>query len=63
MNTLLILIVSIVAVVALALICAYISVLLDDIKHYKMLAERWEEAYFEKWLEEGYNGTRLNDGF
>ena len=51
MNTLLIVIASIVAVAALVLICAYISVLLDDIKHYKMLAERWEEAYFEKWLE------------
>lgn len=51
MNTLLIGIGLMMAVLALVFICAYISALLDDIKHYKMLAERWEEAYFEKWLE------------
>ena len=42
MNTLLIGIGLMATVVALAFISAYISVLLDDIKHYKMLAERWE---------------------
>lgn len=47
MNTLLIGIGLMATVVALVFISAYISVLLDDRRYYKMLAERWEEAYFE----------------
>lgn len=39
---------SITAVVALVLIVAYISVLIDDKEYYKMRAERYEEIYFEE---------------
>ena len=47
---------SITAVVALVLIVAYISVLIDDKEYYKMRAERYEEIYFEELKHDVMNG-------
>lgn len=59
MNTLIILGV-IVAVVMLIVVAAYISVLKEGMKHYKIMADRYEELYFSEMYRQGAsNEVRL----
>ncbi|GEM_PF-4340957 len=45
MSTFTIITIVAVAIVLLIIVAAYISLLRDDRKYYKMLAERWEDAF------------------
>lgn len=55
MNTFTIIAIATVALLVVIGLASYISVLIDDRRYYKMLAERWEEAYFEGYETEGHN--------
>ena len=60
MNTLTV-IIMITAVVLLIVLIAYVSVLLSDRNYYKLLADRWEEAYFENSLATEKGAGETND--